>query len=157
MQEPLKKTIKKELGRLLIEEGLISNGQLEEALRLQRETGMFLGKCLEKLKFVTPTDILNSIMVQYGFPYLPLRNYSIDRAVLKYVPQEIARKNELIPVDKIGNILTLAMSNPLDLQVIQELEEKSGLKIEVFISTPLEILEAIDNNYPAPKEKNEVT
>ena len=147
MDRHIEKVIGKTLGKLLLEEGIITNSQLKEALNLQKETGMILGECMEKLRFVTEPDILNCIMVQYGVPYLPLRKYMISRSVLRYVPEEIARKNKLIPVDKIGNILTLAMSNPLDVKLIQDLEEKTGHKIEVFISTSKEILDAISENY----------
>ncbi len=143
-----KKLIKKELGRLLMEDRIITEEQLDKALQLQQETGMLLGECLVKLQFVNEKDILNCVMIQYGFPYLPLKDYLIDREILKLIPKETALKEKIIPIDKIGNILTLAMNDPLNIKLLQELEEETGLKIEVFISTSEEIKRAIEDNYP---------
>ncbi|MEA3368985.1 MAG: hypothetical protein U9Q24_01310 [Candidatus Ratteibacteria bacterium] len=147
MIEHLKKIVKKELGTLLVEERVITEEQLEKALNMQKEVGELLGSCLVKLGYATEEDIVNCIMVQYGFPYLPLENYSIDRAVLKLIPEEIALENVIMPVDKIGKILTIAMANPLDINVVHNLEKISGSNIEIFISTAKEILKAIDRNY----------
>ncbi len=147
MIEHLKKLVKKELGRLLLEEKVITEEQLEKALDMQKEAGGFLGECLVKLGYAAEEDIVNCIMVQYGFPYLPLENYSINREVLKLIPEDTARKNLLIPVDKIGNILTLAMVNPLDINVVEEMEKLTGANIEIFITTSREISKALDDNY----------
>lgn len=151
--EYVKKVTKKKLGILLAEEGVITKEQLEKSLNMQKETGDLLGRCLVKLGYATEEDIVNCIMVQYGFPYLPLANYTIDRAVLKLIPEEDARENEVMPVDKIGRILTVAMVNPLDIDVVHHLEKISGSNIEIFISTSKEILKAIDTNYGRNKEK----
>ena len=153
MVDYLRKLIKKELGALLVEERVITQEQLEKSLNMQKETGGLLGRCLVKLGYATEEDIVNCIMVQYGFPYLPLENYAIDRAVLKLIPEEDARENEIMPVDKIGRILTIAMANPLDINVVHHLEKISGSNIEVFISTSKEILKAIDANYGRHKER----
>ena len=153
MIEHLKKLVKKELGALLVEERVITEEQLEKALNMQKEAGGLLGGCLVKLGYATEEDIVNCIMVQYGFPYLPLENYAIDRAVLKLIPEEIARENVIMPVDKIGKILTIAMANPLDIDTVHNLEKISGSNIEIFISTAKEVLKAIDANYGRHKEK----
>ena len=147
MIEHLRKLIKKELGKLLLEEKIITEEQLEKAINMQKETGMLLGECLVKIGYASEEDIVNCIMVQYGFPYLPLENYAIDRQVLKLIPKEVALKYRIMPVDKIGNILTVAMANPLDIKVVEELENISGSNIEIFISTHQEIINAIEYNY----------
>ena len=114
---------------------------------------MLLGECLVKIGYASEEDIVNCIMVQYGFPYLPLENYAIDRQVLKLIPKEVALKYRIMPVDKIGNILTVAMANPLDIKVVEELENISGSNIEIFISTHQEIINAIEYNYGKTKSE----
>ena len=143
----MKKIVKKELGSLLVDDKIITEEQLAKGVELQKKSGALLGECLIKLGYVTEDDITNAIMVQYGFPYLPLENYEIDIRVLEMVSEETARQHSIMPVDIIGNIFTVAMANPLEGQIICELEKKTGKKIEVFISTPTEINKSIESTY----------
>jgi len=85
---------------------------------------------------------------------LPLANYDIDAEAIKLLPEEIARKHDILPVDKMGDVLTLVMANPLDNEILQEIENLTKCKIEVFISTYTEIKEAIERFY-APKETSQ--
>jgi type IV pilus assembly protein PilB len=85
--------------------------------------------------------------MQYGFPYLPLSNYEIDPETLGIIPERVAKQYMLIPIDKIGNNLTIAMSNPLNIQAIEDIELLSGCKVQTFVSTSSDIKRAIEKYY----------
>lgn len=142
-----KKFINKKLGEILIESGVITAAQLERALELQKEKGGLIGEVLVQLKFTTEEDIAKTLTAQYGFAYLPLANYEIDQALIKLIPERVARQYCLIPIDKISSNLTIAMSNPLNAPAIEDIETLSGCSVQVFVSTASDIREAIEKYY----------
>ncbi len=135
------------MGELLIERGIINTRQLEKALAVQQEKGGLVGELLVELGFVKEEDIAQALTAQYGFPYLPLSNYEINPEVVNIVPGRVARQYMLVPIDKIGNNLTLAMSNPLNVQAIEDVELLSGCSVQTFVSTSTDIKKAIEKYY----------
>lgn len=144
---PSKRVITKQLGELLIERGVIAKEQLEKALATQKEEGGLIGQILVKLGFTTEEEIAQALTAQFGFPYLPLKNYEIGKEVIQLVPENVARQYCLIPVDRIGNALTIAMSNPLNVQAQEDIELITKCKVQVFVSTMTDITQAIDRCY----------
>jgi type IV pilus assembly protein PilB len=142
-----KKTTTKQLGELLIERGIINHDQLNLAREYQDKNGGLLGEILVEMKFATEKDIAQALTCQYGFPYLPLANYEIDPEVINSVPESVCRKFCLIPIDKIGKSLTLAMSNPLNFQAMEDVELLTGCSVQTFVSTTTEIKQSIDKYY----------
>jgi type IV pilus assembly protein PilB len=142
-----RKTVNKQLGEILIERGVINRAQLEEALKTQKEKGLMLGEALVSLKFTTEEDVVQALTCQYGFPYLPLSNYEIAPDVLTSVPVNVCRQYCLIPIDKIGKSLTLAMDNPLNLQAMENVELITGCVVQAFVSTTTDIKSAIKRYY----------
>jgi type IV pilus assembly protein PilB len=143
----MKRIINKQLGELLIERGIINKGQLNEALAAQQEKGGLIGEIMVELGFVKEEDIAQALTAQYGFPYLPLSNYEVNPEIMHIVPSRVARQYLIIPIDKIGNNLTLAMSNPLNVQAIEDVELISGCNVHAFVSTSSDIKLAIDKYY----------
>jgi type IV pilus assembly protein PilB len=137
----------KQLGELLLERGIISQSQLEQALNVQRDKGGLIGEILVELGFVKEDDIAQSLTAQYGFPYLPLSNYEVNPEITSIIPSRVARQYLLVPIDKIGNNLTLAMSNPLNVQAIEDVELLSGCSVQTFVSTSSDIKRAIEKYY----------
>ncbi len=135
------------MGELLVERGVIDQRQLEKALALQKEKGGLIGEILVELGFAKEEDIAQALTAQYGFPYLPLGNYEINTEVINIVPGRVARQYALIPIDKIGSNLTLAMSNPLNVQAVEDVELLSGCNIQTFVSTSSDIKKAIEKYY----------
>jgi type IV pilus assembly protein PilB len=135
------------LGELLIERGIINEQQLEKALVVQKEKGGLIGELLVELGYVKEEDIAQSLTAQYGFPYLPLGNYDINPEIIEIVPGRVAGQYLLVPIDKIGNNLTLAMSNPLNIQAIEDVELLSGCSVQTFVSTSSDIKAAIEKYY----------
>jgi type IV pilus assembly protein PilB len=146
---PIKKIIQKQLGELLIEGKLITPEHLDEALKLQKEKGGLLGQILVSLGYTTEEAIAQALTAQYGFPYLPLGGYEIDREVAKLIPENVARQYGLIAVDRVGSILTVAMSNPLNTQATEDIEMMTRLKVQVFVSTATDVNDAIKRCYKA--------
>jgi len=145
----MKKKIDKQLGQLLLEKGIISVRQLTEALVFQKEKGGLIGQILVNLGYAKEAEIAQAITIQYGFPYLPLSGYEVDREIIKAVPQHVARQYSLVPIDKIGDTLTIAMSNPLNIQAVEDIEYLTKCTVQVFVSTISDVNNALDRYYAA--------
>ena len=143
----LRRINNKPLGELLLERGIVSQSQLDQGLDMQREKGGLIGEILVDLGFVKEDDIAQALTAQYGFPYLPLGNYDVDIDITGIIPGRVARQYLLVPIDKIGNNLTLAMSNPLNVQAIEDVELLSGCSVQTFVSTSSDIKRAIAKYY----------
>ena len=141
------RTIKKRIGELLVEQGIITEEELNGALKAQEANGKPIGENLMGLGFTTEKEIVKALSIQYGFPYLPLSNYTVPPHIVKIVPREFALKYCLMPVDRIGNILTLAMADPLDEEAIFEVASMTKHVVKIYVSCGTEILDAIERYY----------
>jgi len=114
-------TPSKRLGEILIGEGLINDLALEEALAEQEKKGGFIGQILVEKGFAKQSDILLSLVRQCKIPHLSLLDYDINKEALKLIPKEICFRYTVLPIDKLGRILTVAMVNPLDDEALAEI------------------------------------
>ena len=137
----------KQLGELLVEMSLVTKDQLQHSLEVQKDKGGLIGQVLVDLGYVSEEAIAQAITAQYGFPYLPLGNYEIDMEIIKIVPKNVAVQYCLVPIDKIGSNLTIAMANPLNSQAVEDIALLSGLYIQLFVSTATDIKKAIEKYY----------
>jgi len=142
-----KKKIDKLLGEILVERGIITADQLKEVLDTQIQQGGLVGEIIVKLRFATEEEIAQCLSFQYGFPYLPLENYDIPDEVIQLVPKNVAQHYCLVPIDKIGNTLTIAMANPLNVEAAEDLEDVTSLGIQIFVGTASDIRNAIKRYY----------
>jgi len=142
-----KRIITKRIGEVLLERGVINHKGLEKALAHQKEHGGLMGQILIQLGLVTEEEIALALTSQYGFPYLPLDNYEIDSGLPTIIPEQVARQYCLIPIDRIGNALTLAMADPSNVQAIEEIELLTKCVVQTFVSTPSDITSAIEKHY----------
>ncbi len=142
-----RRIITKRIGEVLLERGVITQPQLEQALAHQKEHGGLIGQILIQFRFITEEEIALSLTAQYGFPYLPLDNYEIDEGLASIVPEHVARQYCLIPIDRIGNALTLAMADPSNVQAIEDIELLTKCVVQTFVSTPSDIGKAIEKFY----------
>ncbi|MCR4337960.1 MAG: hypothetical protein NUV91_09175 [Candidatus Omnitrophica bacterium] len=145
-----KKVSQKNLGDILVERGVVNHEQVTKAIAFQKEQGGLLGEIFVELKFATEEDIAQAITSQYGFPYLPLGDYEIDVDVIRTVPENVCRQFCLIPIDKIGKSLTLAMSNPLNTDALEDIELITGCSVQTFVSTATDIKTALNKYYSQP-------
>ncbi len=142
-----KKKIEKLLGEILVEKNIITQEQLKEVLDTQVKEGGLIGEIIVNKKFATEEEIAQCISFQYGFPFLPLENYDIPPDAVKLIPKNVAQHYCLIPIDKIGNTLTVAMANPLNMEAAEDLEDVTSLNIQIFVSTASDIRRAIERSY----------
>ena len=145
--QPIKRVVTKQLGELLLERGIINESQLEKGLKLQKERGGLIGQILVALGFTSEEEIAQALTVQYGFPYLPLEFYDMNAEAVKLIPENVAKQYSLIAIDKIGDLLTIAMSNPLNVQAIEDIETLTKCKVQVFVSTMTDINNAVTKYY----------
>lgn len=135
------------LGEVLLSRGLITQPQLEQALKIQKEHKGFLGKHLIKLGFLEERDVVVALIVQCNIPYIAIDKYNIERNVLNLIPNAFARDNHVIPLDRVGDILSIVMADPLDVAVKAEVQRLTQCRIAPFIATENEIIKAIERSY----------
>ena len=138
------------IGERLIQEGMITPDQLEEALLQQKHSGAKIVATLIALGHLAQGDFLKFLARQPGIASIHLSGYSIPAPILQLVPAEFARKHEVIPMDTMGSILTVGMAFPLDASVIRDLEVLTKLRVKALLVAPEAIQIALDKYYPAP-------
>uniref|UniRef100_A0A7C2SPT0 Type IV-A pilus assembly ATPase PilB n=1 Tax=Thermoanaerobaculum aquaticum TaxID=1312852 RepID=A0A7C2SPT0_9BACT len=140
------------LGELLLKAGMITPAQLEKALEEQRSRGGKLGEILQKLGYVTEDDIIECLSHQYGVPSINLRNFDIDPAVAKLIPEDQARKHNIIAILKTGQTLTVAMADPTNIFAVDDITFSTGFKVDPVVASEEAIREAIDKVYGSTRE-----
>ncbi|HYC60477.1 MAG TPA: type IV-A pilus assembly ATPase PilB [Thermoanaerobaculia bacterium] len=135
------------LGELLTKASLISQDQLKEALRVQKETGGKLGETLIKLGFVSEEDITECLSQQFGVPSINLQHFEIDAGVIKLIPGDVARKYNILPVNKTGATITIAMADPTNVFAMDDIKFMTGYNVEPVVASELGIKAAIDSYY----------
>ncbi len=155
---PHKKEIatRRKLGELLIETGLLSPGKLKEALQVQKESGKRIGQILIDMKLISEEETAFAVAMQLKIPYVDLSNYEIQDKVKETIPEEVARKFVCIPIGLNHNILDVAMADPLDLNMMKDLQFITGYKIQPVISTSAQIINALQEHYHPEKTISEV-
>jgi type IV pilus assembly protein PilB len=140
------------LGDLLVAGGILTPKQLEEGLNYQRTKGGRLGICLIKLGFLTE-DILHSVLTrQFGVSLVDLPTCEVDREVVKLLPRDYVVRYLVMPVRRNGSVLSVAMSDPNNVLVMDDLRFRTGCKIEPLLARESQIQEAIDKYYGSHKE-----
>ena len=142
-----KRMITKRIGEVLLQRGVIARKDLEKALAYQQDHGGLIGQILIQMGFTTEEEVALALTAQYGFPYLPLDNYEIDSGLTSIIPEAVARQYCLIPIDRIGNALTLAMADPSNVKAIEDVEVLTKCVVQAFVSTPSDIAKALDKYY----------
>ena len=137
----------KKLGELLKEVGLIDDFQLQSALSHQRNWGGKLGAILVELEFVREEDVAKVIAEKMRMPYANLFEPEIPETVIKLIKEDVAKKYVVMPVKKEAGRVIIAMSDPLDMEAIDELRFITGLNIAPALALESEIKLAIRKYY----------
>lgn len=138
---------RKRLGDILVEAGVISAQQLQEALSKQKILGKRLGKVLVDTGMTTEDSIATTLAAQMNIPYLNLNEIVIPPEVLTTIPDGIVRSHNLLPVKLDGNRLQISMVDPLDVFIIDEITFQTGYELDIGISTESQIEAAIKHYY----------
>ncbi|WHY80176.1 ATPase, T2SS/T4P/T4SS family [Neobacillus sp. WH10] len=137
---------RKKLGDLLIEEGLITPEQLESTLE-EKEQNQKLGEALLQRGYLTDQQLVEVLEYQLGVPSISLFQYPFDTSLFSLISKETARRNLIIPLKREGNKLFVAMVDPMDFIVVDDLRLSTGFQIETAIATKDDILRAINKYY----------
>ncbi len=146
-----KKNFKK-LGELLVDFNFITQKQLDDAINQQMNSNKRLGEVLVDLDYVQPNDLIQVLEFQLGVPHVKLTNYIFNPQLANYIPEHLAKRHNVIALEKKGDKLMVAMSDPTDIVAIDDIEITSGLKIEPRIATDEEITKAINQVYSLGEE-----
>jgi len=137
------------LGDLLVREKVITPEQLERALKAQRESGgqTRLGSMLVRLGYISDEEVTNFLSRQYGLPAINLQYFEIDPTVIKLVPEETAKRYQILPLSRVGAALTIAMADPTNVFAIDDIKFMTGFNIEPVVASEPAIAEAILKAY----------
>lgn len=139
---------RKRFGEILVEAKVVDEHQLERALEKQKGTGRRLGEVFEQMGIVTERDIAAALARQFGFKTVAnIAKASFSDELLKLIDSDTASNRMLFPLKQDGATLFLAMVNPLDIETIDNLSFKSGLRIVPCVTTPTEIQSAVNRHY----------
>src|SRR5258705_14012047 len=123
------------LGEILVRENLISPQHLREALDYQREHGGRLCFNPVKLGLISDDMITAGLSRQYGISSVNLELFKIDQTVLRLIPQEVAQKNSVLPLSRVGASLTLAMADPPNVFAMDDVKFMTGLNVALVVVT----------------------
>ncbi len=135
------------IGQKLIDEGLITAEQLESGLREQKKTGDFICTTLLKLGFASEEKLFGVLSRQLGIPYLKLKNVVIDPEVIKKVSAKFTSHYKIIPLELRDNTLLVAMTDPLDVRILDDMRLLLGFEVKGVLVSETEIQEAIHKYY----------
>lgn len=135
------------IGELLIREGLITRDALDKALQEQKNTGMRVGYNLVKLGFIDEVDLTRMLARQYRMPAVDLSNFEVDARIAKLIPSELAQRHLVLPLKREGRTLTVAMADPSDLGVIDDLKFITRYDIFPVIAGEYTLRNAIERHY----------
>lgn len=138
---------RRKLGELLVETGLLPPEKLAEALKAQKDSGKRLGQVLVGMNLVSEEEMAFALAMQLKIPYIDLTYQQIPPEVLETLPEEVSRKFVCVAIALKNSILDVAMADPLDLNMMKDLQFITGYSIQPAISTSTQILELLQKHY----------
>ena len=138
---------RKKLGEILIEDSIVSEGQLMSALALQKKSGKMIGQTLIELGYITEAQLVEAFRKKFSISYIDCDGVVVPEKFLKLVSMTMAVKKKILPTDVSGNTLFLAMVNPLDYSTIDEVKFLTGKNITPLLTTESSLMKAIEKNY----------
>lgn len=138
---------KKSLGEMLVEENLITPAQLESALAQQQQQGGKLSDILLKQGLVKAEQLAIVLSIQLNLPLIDLKRHAIQPEALRLIPEDMARKHALIPLDIVNDSLMVVMADPEDIRTIEDVKAQAKMRVEVALGVRSDIERAINLNY----------
>ncbi len=140
------------LGGILLKNGFIRETDLAKAMEIQQQSKKSLGEILLDLRLVSEENLGEALSQQLDIPFVPLSNYLIDPAVISALPEDIARRLKVVPLFLVENSLTLATTDPGNLEIVDQVRFKTGCQVNPVIATASDILNAINQLYGRQEE-----
>jgi type IV pilus assembly protein PilB len=142
----LNRLVKKRLGEMLVEQGLLTNEQVQDALRMQHQSGLLFGETLVQNKLITEEKIVAVLVNQFGIPYILPSQYQISKDLLEIFEPTMMRRYQFVPMDSIGSVLVIAIAGSLTEDVLKEIEGQTGCTLQLFLTKMSEINLVLQNN-----------
>ena len=142
---------KMQLGQLLITRGVVTAEQIEKTLAEQKEKGhrKLLGELLVEMNYCTENQIASALAEAYGLPYAQVSPKICDAKVLEILPREFLEEHSILPLFRVQDVLTVAVSEPTNVFLIDEIERISGCKVQVVCATSKDIKATLQTYLPA--------
>lgn len=141
------RTIERQIGDILVEQGVLSPLQLDEALQRQRLTGDMLGRVLVSMGYCEEQHIIEALGVQSGMERVDLTKLKIPEDVIRKLPGDVARFYNVIPIRMTDGVLVVAMADPMNLQALDDLAQITGCEVRGAVSNPVDVANTWKNNY----------
>jgi type IV pilus assembly protein PilB len=138
---------KRRLGDILLQAGMITPDQVAVAIEAQKKTKERLGKTLIRLGFIDEEKLIKTLAHQLKINSVNLKEEKIDPALAKLIPDKVARRHMVVPLAKMGQVLMVAMADPLNIFAMDDLNFKTGLEIEPVIASEQDIQQVLDKLY----------
>ena len=134
---------KKRLGELLVDEGLITEEQVQEVLAEQKKTRGLFGEILVSKAYVTESDIARTIARQFSIPFISAQGYDIPHEVVELFTFDMMEKYQFVPIDRFGDVLTVVIAGVMDSRILEEIEKTSGCTVQVYAGTASDVTETL--------------
>jgi type IV pilus assembly protein PilB len=142
----LNRLTRKKLGELLVEQGLLTEEQVQDTLRLQHQLGLLFGETLVQQKLITEEKMVAVLVAQFGIPYILPSQYSINRELLDIFDPAMMRRFQFVPMDSIGSVLVVAIGGLLTEDLLREIEGQTGCTLQLFLTKMSEINTVLQAN-----------
>src|ERR1041384_251430 len=142
---------RKSIGQLLVAKGLVSQQILDATLEQQKVSGrhQLLGEMLVEQALITEEQLCETLAEVYGVPYAKVSPKICDPKVIEVLPREFIEKHSLLPMFLVNNVLTIALAEPSNLFLIEEIQQLTGFSVQVVASTPRDIAATMQAHLPA--------
>ena len=142
------KFTRKRLGEILVNEGLVSTQQIQEALDSQGTTGEMLGETLVRLGHTSENKIAITLADQFQLPFINASSYDIPKEMVKQIPVQYMLDHLFVPLDNFGKVMVVAIAGLLNQEVIKEIEQITNCEVFVYIATMGDVRKALEKLYP---------
>ena len=153
LQAPRAKAASSGLGELLLRESVISLDQLDDAKKEIQRHGGKLGGTLAHLGYVSEAQLVSFLSKQYGVPSINVDEVAIPEEVLQLIPNEVARRHGILPINKEGSSLIVAVSDPSNIYAMDDIKFLTGYNVEMVVAAESQIREALENYYTDEAEE----
>jgi type IV pilus assembly protein PilB len=138
---------KKRLGEILVQEGILTDEMLTKVLNEQRKTNLRFGQYLIRQGIVPEKDIIQLLSEQLNIKKYQVNEYPIDFNLVRYIPMDVAQKNQVVPLKLKGNLLEVGIGDPLEIKILDYIEKLTNMEVEPVICSEMEITQLINTMY----------
>ncbi|MDO8536154.1 MAG: GspE/PulE family protein [Candidatus Omnitrophota bacterium] len=150
-------SLREKLTDILIKGNLIKKKDLDKAIEIQKISGGSLGEILVEQNLISQKSLMVAVSAQLDIPPINISKYKIDKEILKLIPEKVARQYSVLPLSRIGNVLTVVMSDPLNIFAIDDIKMITHFKVDIAIAPESDIKEAINAYYGATAHIQEIS